>query len=269
MRLGADLRVSLVDNYIFGDVPFVGFLINDPRSVGRPPEAGRPAEFFLGDELGQAVRQAVGRPFGEADFVSGIEVDDVQVPLSDEGDAVAIRAELGVDLGGFGLSEAGRGPVTFEEVEVAGQGEDASVALRGADDLADARVSHPHPFASERFFPGNVLIRVPFAGRPGDDFGNGSLGHLTLPEDPCVPFAFGKQEGNGGTIRREGDGGRDGRPRRRVIRGDLKVDDPGRALGHRKRGGEEERGHGDRGEQGEHGWFSEAREGEWQNAESG
>ena len=197
--LDRDPLTRLVDDGIGRDGSLVGLLIGDPRAVGRPPEARGSVHLLLRDELGQRMRQAVGRASGQLGFPFRIQIQDVQLVVADERDLGPVPGEPGIDLGGEGLGEPFEGPVAAREVEVATDREDGHVGVLGTDDLGDAGLAEPLPLAAKLLDVGEVRLGIAPPRRPRD---HPRLAVLALdpPQHPIEAGRLGLEVRQGLTI---------------------------------------------------------------------
>ena len=196
MGLDRIIGSPLVGDRVERDVALVRLLVGDPAAVGRPPEPGRPVHLLLGDELGQAVGEAVGRAFGQATLGLGGDVEDVQVPLADEGDLRPVRRRLRVDLGGLRLGQALQGGVAAEQIEVAADRDDRHVApIPPGRSWAIPVLPEPLPLAAEGLFGRDVRLGRPGAGGTGDHAAGRAV-EGGPPEDAREAVRFGEQVGH-------------------------------------------------------------------------
>ncbi len=97
MRLIFHPAHALVDDGVVADVAAVGANVGELRAGGVPPEAAIAVEFFLRDELCEAVGQpGLGAGRQPPRRTAGHRRDP-KLAVADEGHLRAIRAQMGVD----------------------------------------------------------------------------------------------------------------------------------------------------------------------------
>ena len=132
------------------DLRGVGLLVEQVRPVGRPPEAAGAEELLGRDELGEAVREALGAAVRHARRVASGDGHDVQVVAADERDARPVRRQARVNRRAVARGQlAGLAGRHVDEEDPARHGHERPRAVVGQLERGEPRCVHAHALAAD------------------------------------------------------------------------------------------------------------------------